>query len=69
MKKLRVLAAAYEAANNYDSVPDEETAITIPDTLITAFTVLEFKEASNLFEGCSPRNIVDEIIHEISQIK
>ena len=68
MRKLRVLGAAYEAANNYDSVPDQETAERIPDTLLTAFTSLEFKEASELFEGYSPRNIVDEIISELGKL-
>ena len=65
---LRILGAAYEAANNYDSVPDAETAKNIPNELQTWFTPSEFEQAANKYEGYSPRNIVDEIIHEIGKL-
>ena len=67
--KLRILAAAYEAALGYDYCPDEDEAAMYSREVITKFSEEDFREGAKICQGLSPSRIVDEIIEEIANLK
>lgn len=67
-EQLRIAAAAYEAANNYDYCPEPDEAVTIPNDYHTEFTADEFRKAAEKYQGRSTSNMVDEIIFLIAKI-
>ena len=67
--KLRILAAAYEAALGYDYCPDEDECAAYSKEVITHFTEEEFYKAGATYQGQKPSEIMDYIIEEIASLK
>ncbi len=63
--KLRILAAAYEAALGYDYCPDEDECAEYSKEVVTNFTEEEFRQAG-MWHGLKPSEIMDYIIEEIA---
>ena len=68
MSKLRILAAAYEAALWYGRCPNEEKLVDYQNKIATSFTEEEFKQGV-MCAGLKPVNIAEEIIEEIASLK
>lgn len=65
---LKDLAAAYEAALNYDYCPQPDDAVTIPDEIVTNFTKENFRRGAIKNEGRRPDEIALSIIAAISEL-
>lgn len=68
VSKLKDLAAAYEAAKNYDYCPDSVEAATLPGVIITDFNEDNFRRGAAENEGRSPYEITDSIISAIAAL-
>jgi len=65
--KLRILAAAYEAALGY--CPDEDECAEYSKEVVTHFTEEEFRQGGMICHGLKPSQITNEIIEEIASLK
>ena len=61
ISNLKDLAAAYEAALQYDYCPEPDVAATVPDERVTDFTPDNFRRGAKDNQGRRP----DEIAHSI----
>ena len=66
--KLRILAAAYEAALWYGRCPGEEKMVDYQNKIVTSFTEEEFRQGV-MCTGLKAVNIAEEIIEEIASLK
>ncbi len=66
--KLRILAAAYEAALWYGRCPGEEKMVDYQNKIVTSFTEEEFRQGV-MCAGLKAVNIAEEIIEEIASLK
>jgi hypothetical protein len=66
--KLRILAAAYEAALWYGRCPGEEKMVDYQNKIVTSFTEEEFRQGV-MCAGLKAVNIAEEIIDEIASLK
>lgn len=67
--KLRILAAAYEAALSHNYCPDEDDCVAYSKEVATVFTEEEFCKAGAMWYDHKPSEIMDYIIEEIASLK
>jgi len=66
--ELKDLAAAYEAALNYDYCPEPEVAATVPEKFLTSFTADNFRRGAEKNQGRRPDEIAHSILAAISNL-
>lgn len=68
LKKLRSIAAAYQAALEYGGCPDIETAKKYSKSFMTDFKESDFELGATNYVGHSPSDLVTEMIIEIVKL-
>lgn len=68
IENLKNLAAAYQAALQYDYCPTPEEAEALTDEIITDFPKSNFRNGAKLCEGQRPSEISGQIIDLISTL-
>lgn len=66
--KLKEMAAAYEAALNFDYCPSPDEAAEYYQEMITEFSEDNFRRGAEKYEGRRPSEIAGEIISEIAKL-
>lgn len=66
IQELKLLAAAYEMALNFDYCPDIENAKTFRENYMRTFSNKEYIKAAEEHQGSRPSEIADEMVRKIA---
>lgn len=67
ISKIKSLAAAYQAALEYDYCPSPDEAALLPDEIDTDFSEQDFRAGAKENEGRRPDEIAQSLIFEIGK--